>query len=499
MTFAIRVDSSTRIGTGHLIRCLTLARVLKSRGEDAVFLCRHLEGNVTNQLESAGFEVLYLEIDQVGKDTLQNQDAMESLQLIRDRSANRVILDHYDLSLDWEELIGRQVDDLTVIDDFTHRQHHCDLLLNQNLVPPNDKSYSISPHGAALALIGPKYALLQHEYAQLRSVRSVESSEIERISVFMGGSDPDNVTELTLRSLINMDIKDIAIDVVIGSANPHRTQLLSRFGDNQSITFHSDLSSLASLFSKCDLAIGAGGTTNWERMCLGVPSIVLDIAENQSEICTELARAGLIEHLGSSHTISPINIQDAVEKLHSNVLLRNQYSRKGQVTVDGLGANRVAEVLIPSDQESLLLRKSRLGDISLYFNWVNEYKVRQSSLNSEPISWPEHEAWFLSRINSPSCRMYVICANNIPIGQVRFEKSGETWTIDYSLDEFVRGRGWGKILVKQAIDEFKKSTMGKVVAYVKTSNFASRQIFQELDFSANAQSAAGTDQFELTI
>lgn len=499
MTFAIRVDSSTRIGTGHLVRCLTLARNLISRGEEAIFLCQRLEGDVTDLLKSAGFEVLYLEFDQVGKVAFENRDAIESLRLIRNRSVNRVILDHYDLSLDWEELIGRQVDDLTVIDDFTHRQHHCDLLLNQNLVPPNDESYSISANGAAHALIGPKYALLQHQYALLRLIRSIEDSNVKRISVFMGGSDPDNVTELALRSLVSMEMTNIAIDVVIGSANPHRTQLLSRFGDNQSITFHSNLSSLAPLFNESDLAVGAGGTTNWERMCLGVPSIVMDIAENQREICVELARAGLIEHIGSSHTILPINIQNAIEKLFSNVNLRKQYSWKGQVTVDGLGANRVVESLMPSDQNSLSLRNTRLGDISLYFNWVNESKVRQSSLSSEPITWLEHEAWFRSRIDSPTCRMYVLCANNLPIGQVRFEKSGGTWTIDYSLDEFVRGRGWGKTLVEKALAELRKSTMGKVVANVKTSNFASRKIFQELDFSTSAHSAKGTEQFELMI
>lgn len=499
MTFAFRVDSSTRIGTGHLVRCLTLAKHLRSRGVEVIFLCQHLEGDTTALVEQAGFEVMFLNIGNDGHASSQNRDAIESLRLIHECSATRVVLDHYDLSLEWEELVAGNIKSLMVIDDFTDRRHRCDLLLNQNLVPPRDSSFSVSPHGATRALVGPKFALLQHEYAAIRSIRSMENSPIDRISVFMGGSDPENVTELVLRSLVNMELGNIAIDVVIGAANPHHAQLLSLFGDYDSIIFHTDLTSLAPLLTKSDLAIGAGGTSNWERMCLGVPSIVVDIAENQRGICIELARAGFIEHIGSSHSISSGDIQHAVEKLISQTQLRSQYSRQGQIAVDGLGANRVNEILLPSDQTSLTLRNRQVEDIFLYFNWVNESMVRQSSIQSEPISWSEHEAWFMSRINSSTCMMYVICANDLPIGQVRFEKDGEAWAIDYSLDEFIRGRGWGHAVVELGLAELRKSTTGKLVANVKTTNIASQQIFKRLGFSTTAQSGDAVEQFVLMI
>lgn len=499
MTYAFRVDSSTRIGTGHLVRCLTLAKELRSRGEGSIFLCQHLDGNVISQVLDADFEVLRMDINSSDHNVAELQDATEFLRLIRALSITSVIVDHYDLSLAWEEMVGQQVDQVMVIDDFVHRQHHCDLLLNQNLVPPNDHSFSISQHGAKRTLIGPKYALLQQEYALLRSIRSLQDSAVERISVFMGGSDPDNITELVVHALLDMGLKDIAIDVVVGSTNPHRTKLQATFEDHPSINFHSKLSSLAPLLNSSNLAIGAGGTTNWERMCLGVPSVVVDIAENQREICVELARVGLIEYIGSAFSIEPVNIQNAVEKLCSDQSLRRQFSCKGQVTVDGFGANRVVETLLPSDQSSLSLRNGQLGDITLYFNWVNDSTVRQNSINSEPITWLEHQAWFLSRINNPDCRMFVICAGDLPIGQVRLDKSGETWTIDYSLDEFVRGRGWGKLVVGLALAEFRKSTTAKVVANVKSSNSASRRIFQELNFSTSAHSTEGAEQFELII
>lgn len=499
MTFAFRVDSSTRIGTGHLVRCLTLAKNLRSCGEESVFLCQHLEGDMTARVEQAGFKVMFLDLGTNGHDINENRDAIESLRLIHECSASQVVLDHYDLSLEWEKLVAQHIESLTVIDDFTDRRHQCDLLINQNLVPPRDESFSASPHGATRALIGPKFALLQSEYAALRSIRSVKNSLIKRISVFMGGSDPENVTELVLRSLVNMELADIAIDVVIGTANPHHSELISVFGDNQSVTFHSNLSSLASLLATSDLAIGAGGTSNWERMCLGVPSIVLDIAENQREICVELAGAGLIEYIGNSHLISPLDIERAVGKLISQKNLRRHYSLQGQITVDGLGASRVLETLLPGDQTSLTLRSCRVEDIFLYFNWVNEPMVRQSSLQSEPISWSEHEAWFMSRMNSPTCRMYVICSGNLPIGQVRFERDDDAWTIDYSLDEFVRGRGWGHLLVERGLSEFRKSTTGKVIATVKATNIVSRRIFEQLGFSRSTQIGTATEQFELMI
>lgn len=499
MTFAFRVDSSTRIGTGHLIRCLTLAENLRSRGEDVIFLCQHLDGALTSHVENAGFEVLYMDINKVGQNTFEHGDAIESLRLIRERSATRIILDHYDLSLAWEELITKHVDSLMVIDDLTHRPHQCDLLLNQNLMPPSDELFSASSHGATRALIGPRYALLQPEYASLSSRRLTENTSVKKILVFMGGSDPENVTEFVLHSLVNMELGTIAVDVVIGSANPHQAQLLSTFSNYPSITFHSKLSSLAPLLATSDLAIGAGGISNWERMCLGVPSIIVDIAENQREICIELARAGLIEHIGSSHLISPLDIEHAVEKLISREDLRKQYSRQGQITVDGLGTNRVVEILLPSDQTSLTLRNCRVEDIFLYFNWANEPMVRQSSLNSKPITWLEHEAWFMSRVNGPTCAMYVLCAGNLPIGQIRFEKTDDAWAIDYSLDELVRGRGWGQVLVERGLAEFGKLTTGTVIANVKASNVTSRRIFQHLGFSTSTQSGKAVEQFTLVI
>lgn len=499
MTFGIRVDSSARIGTGHLVRCLTLANKLRSRGEDVIFLSQSLANDMSSQVTDAGFEVLNVDTSRTNHESPEERDALESLRLIKSRSINRVILDHYDLSLGWEEQIGKEVDQVFVIDDLFHRRHHSDLLLNQNLVPPNDDAYSGSDHGARHVLIGPKFALLQDEYASVRTIRPADNSRVERISVFMGGSDPDNATDLVLRSLNAIDLTDIAVDVVIGQANSHRTQLVEKFGSNPAFTFHTGFSSLATLFNESDLALGAGGTTNWERMCLGVPSIVIDIAENQREICVELARAGLIEYLGSFQSVRQTDIQNAVEKLRSDQDRRNQYSWQGQIAVDGLGTNRIVETLLPSDSESLSLRRTRIGDMTLYFNWVNEFSVRQNSINSQPIPWHVHEEWFKSRIDNPNSQMYVLCAGDLPCGQVRFEKSGEEWTIDYSLDVLVRGRGWGKTLVSKALAELRKSSTGKIVANVKTSNLASRQIFHELHFLTTARSTVDTEQFELVI
>ncbi|MHB1091068.1 MAG: UDP-2,4-diacetamido-2,4,6-trideoxy-beta-L-altropyranose hydrolase [Ilumatobacteraceae bacterium] len=499
MTFAFRVDSSTRIGTGHLTRCLNLAKTLRSRGTNTVFLCRRLDGAVTSRVENSGFEVLYLSDTKVGEDSSEHGDAIETLRLIREHSLTRVVVDHYGLSLEWEELVAENVDNLTVIDDFTHRQHRCDLLLNQNLLPPHAGMYASSFHDVTRTLVGPRFALLHPDFALSRSLRSTEISNVKRIVVFMSGSDPENTTEFILRSLLNMELGAITVDVAIGSSNPHRLDLLSTFGDHQSITFHVDLPSLAPLLACSDLAIGAGGISNWERMCLGVPSVVIDIAENQREICIELARAGLVEYVGSFHSISPIDIEHAVVNLISDGDLRRRYSIQGQITVDGLGASRVAEVLLPSDRTSLTLRNCQVEDAFLYFNWANDPSVRESSLNSEPITWIEHQVWFKSRINDLMCRMYVLCSNNLPVGQIRFQKDNDAWSINYSLDELVRGRGWGNFLVEQGLAKFRKSTTGKVIAKVKPSNIVSQRIFEQLGFSKNAKSDAVVEQFELMI
>lgn len=499
MTFAFRVDSSTRIGTGHIVRCLALAQALRSRGEDALFLCRHLDGVMTSRVENAGFEVVHLRDAEVGDDPTELTDAIETVRLVRERSLTRVVLDHYDLSLKWEQSVGEHVESLTVIDDLTHRQHQCDLLLNQNLLPQREATYTASLDGVVRTLIGPIFALLQPDFASIRSLRSTEIFDVERVVVSMGGSDPTNSTEFILRSLLNTELGAIAVDVVIGSSNPHRSDLLSVFEGHQSMTFHVGLPSLAPLLARSDLAIGAGGTSNWERMCLGVPSVVVDIVENQREICMELAHAGLIEHVGSAHMISSIDIERAVSNLISDRNLRRHYSIQGQITVDGLGADRVAEALLPSDQSSLTMRSCRSEDIFLYFNWVNDHLVRENSLDSEPITWIEHETWFNSRINDPQCHMYVLCSNDLPVGQIRFQKDNYAWSINYSLDKLVRGRGWGHFPVERGLAELRRWTTGKVIAKVKTSNVTSRRVFEQLGFSRSSQPGSAVEQFELMI
>ncbi|MEO5974674.1 MAG: UDP-2,4-diacetamido-2,4,6-trideoxy-beta-L-altropyranose hydrolase [Ilumatobacteraceae bacterium] len=499
MTFAFRVDSSTRLGTGHLVRCLTLAQTLRSHDVDAVFLCRQLDGVMTSRVENAGFEVLYMGETRVGEDPSEREDAIESLRLIDERSLNRVIVDHYDLSLEWEELVTSRVDSLAVIDDFTNRQHRCNLLLNQNLVSPRAETYAQSLHGVKRALVGPRFALLQPDYALHRSLLPTEISEVKRIVVFMGGSDPKNVTEFVLRSLINMELGAITVDVVIGPSNPHRARLLTSFEIHRSIVFHFDLPSLAPLLARSDLAIGAGGISNWERMCLGVPSVVIDVAENQREICIELAQADLIKHVGSSQSIFPDDIERAVGGLISDGNLRRHYSIQGKITVDGLGASRVAEALVPSDRSSLTLRSCRNEDAVPYFNWANDLLVRKSSLNSEPITWVEHETWFMSRMESPTCRMYTLCSDSLPVGQIRFQREDDAWSINYSLDELVRGRDWGSLLVEQGLAKFRRFTTGKVVAKVKASNLVSQRIFERLGFSKGAQFNTAVNQFELMI
>ena len=499
MTFAFRVDSSTRIGTGHLVRCLTLAEILRSRGAKSVFLCRLLDGAATSRVEASGFEVRYLGDSLAGQYLSQREDAIETLKLANECSLTRIVVDHYDLSLEWETIVAENVEDLTVIDVFTSRQHRCDLLLNQNLLPPQAQSYVASLPDAERALVGPHFALLQPNFVAIRSLRSTEISDVKRIVVFMGGSDSENSTEFVLRELVNMGLGAITVDVVIGSSNPHQSNILLAFEGHRSLTFHSDLPSLAPLLARSDLAIGAGGTSNWERMCLGVPSLVMDIAENQREICIELAQAGLIEYLGSSDQISAINFQNAVSKLISNRNLRSTYSLQGQITVDGLGAKRVAEALLPSDQASLTLRECQTEDVVSYFNWVNDPSVRQSSLVMNPITWKEHDAWFTIRMNDPMCRMYVLCSDNLPVGQIRFQNVNDAWSINYSLDEFVRGRGWGNFLVERGIAEMKKSTGGKFIANVKVPNFTSQKIFEQLGFSRSAQSDSAVDQFVLKL
>jgi UDP-2,4-diacetamido-2,4,6-trideoxy-beta-L-altropyranose hydrolase len=306
--YVFRVDSSDKIGSGHLIRCLTLAGALRDVGALCSFICRSLEGNLNHLVVSEGFRLNELAKPVAGtKETYENEpyhsfwrevdwavDAAETLSVLSELNPKWLVVDHYGLWYDWQVAVGSGFK-IMVIDDLADRKHHCDLLLDQNLGSDALGYKNLIPSGCA-TLLGPDYALLRPEFKEYREAslaRRVDHG-IDNILINFGGGDPDNHIARVLRALLSIDISsNVTISIIFGglsAINEEHKQLISQFSNT--ITSYGMVSNMAEMLSVSDLVIGAAGSSSWERCCLGVPSIIFPVALNQSRIAEQLAKCG---------------------------------------------------------------------------------------------------------------------------------------------------------------------------------------------------------------
>ncbi|VFM98156.1 MAG: UDP-2,4-diacetamido-2,4,6-trideoxy-beta-L-altropyranose hydrolase [Candidatus Kentron sp. G] len=496
MKVVFRVDASNRIGTGHMVRCLTLAEALRDRGKKPRFICRAHPGHLIERLQRQAMPVTVLppapdtEPDHSADyaawlGVTQAHDAQQTIAALGGERPDWLIADHYGLDAAWEQRLRPHVDRLMVIDDLANRLHDCDLLLDQNVIdePASDgtRYRNLTPTGCRL-LLGPRHALLRPEYADWRRTLMPRDGQVRRVLVFMGGSDPGNVTGLALEILSAPEFRHLEVDVVVGSNNPHRPTIENQATRRARTTLHGPRPHLADLMARADLAIGAGGTATWERLCLGLPSLVISIAENQELACLALARAGLIRYLGDAVTVDEERMRAALGGIMDDPEEIAGQSLAGRLLVDGLGALRVLETLDPTPVEQLHLRPVNEDDITLYYDWANEPEVRRQSIDSSPIPWTRHRDWFHDKLTDARSHLFVLQAGGLPAGQVRFDGKNDEVRIDYSLDPLVRGRGWAAYMVAMGAKRLQESRPVMLRAEVKFGNHVSRAVFLRLGF-----------------
>jgi UDP-2,4-diacetamido-2,4,6-trideoxy-beta-L-altropyranose hydrolase len=366
----IRCDASLSIGSGHVMRCRTLARELHRRGAAITFLCRRQRGDLISLLEQ-DFPVLALpELPLAATQTPEGQplqgrdlygawlgcsqdtdgdDCRQALARGGIRSASWLVVDHYGLDAAWEAqllegLSGDGAPRLLVIDDLADRPHLADLLLDQNFFgAATEERYAGLLPPRCRQLLGPHYALLGPEYAQLHPLVPPRT-EPRRVLVFFGGVDPANLTGQALEALMATELAHLAVDVVLGLQSPHRQAIAELAARRPHTTLHDPLPSLAGLIARADLAIGASGATTWERACLGLPSLVVAIADNQLPFSHALDQAGQIQLLGSATTVDAERIRQALLAAQQDPWPR----ACGHGLTDGWGAGLLADTMIPA-------------------------------------------------------------------------------------------------------------------------------------------------------
>jgi UDP-2,4-diacetamido-2,4,6-trideoxy-beta-L-altropyranose hydrolase len=341
------------MGVGHLSRCLALAQTLRARGAKVAFICRAMPGGAQDLVTLQGFQLYTLPpITKLPdpRDTAhwlgcaQDEDADETMAVLRREhpQPDWLIVDHYGIASDWEQRLRTACKRILVIDDLADRRHDCDLLLDQSL-RDNNPYVRLVPQTCAV-LLGPKYALLRHEFLEARSTSKVRVGKIHKVIVFFGGSD---FTCDTLKALdaLNAINEDMQADIIVGSMNPARDLIQRACQQNPSLHFEFQVNDIAARFAQADMAIGAGGTASWERLAVGLPSILIQQAENQRENVSQLERHGVAINLGPSVSVDSSRIYKSLMTLVAQPERVQEMSERAFNLVDAMGTGRVSNTM----------------------------------------------------------------------------------------------------------------------------------------------------------
>lgn len=446
---AIRVDASIMIGSGHVMRCLTLADQIRALGGSVQFLCRHLTDFLRSHIEAAGHRLTILPARAGGADgdlahshwlgISQEQDAQDCRAALLGRPC-WLVVDHYGLDARWEIQMAAQVANILVIDDLADRPHHCQAILDQNLRSDGDHAYEGKLPAKARRLMGPRFALLRPEF---RATSHRRRPGAPRLNLFFGSTDPLGMTLTALKALQGLEI---VADVVVGADNPGREAIAALCRTMPQATLHVQPRDFAALLGSADLALGAGGSTSWERCCLGLPTLIVSVAANQRPGTEALAKAGAAIDLGQAGLVSSRQITDAVTLLLSDPGKLAEMRAAAKALVDGRGAERVALHMM---REHVSLRPATREDMDLAGCWRNHPEVRGRSLDTSPLTSDGHRMWWEAALASPHRLMLIARSAAADVGVLRFDFASPVEAlVSIYLDPNMSGLGLGSSVLR---------------------------------------------------
>ncbi len=360
MRVVFRVDASHQIGTGHVVRCLTLAEELRKHNAECLFLTKDHKGHLLDLIKKTGFSALLLPNSAndyhpekkdpehalwLGCDWKKDSDQVRLF--LANVSVDLLIVDHYSIDFRWEKSLRNVVQRIMVIDDLADRSHDCDILLDQNYYRNQKNRYIEKVPPQCITLLGPRYALLRKEFKNVHKKVKVRRGRVKRIFVFFGGVDVDKYTLKFVRILQEFRFLNIHVDFIVGSQNPSKDKIVSKC-IKYGFDCHIQTNKIAEFMSKADLAICAGGIVTWERICCLLPAIVITTANNQIAPLKEVKDLGLIYYLNHKWSDANKVIRDVIYQAILDVSSSKNIIPNKVLNIDGLGVERVVSKIIRS-------------------------------------------------------------------------------------------------------------------------------------------------------
>lgn len=493
MIVVFRVDASVETGSGHVMRCLALADGLKAVGAHSCFLSRHMPGHLRDILDAKGhgFELLAGGDDGAIDDlahsawlgTSQRADAQLALQALSGKRCDWLVVDHYALDARWESAFRVATQRILVIDDLADRVHDCELLLDPSASADAGLRYEGRVPGHCRLMLGARHALLRGEFRQMRGRARPRDGRVKRILVFLGGVDAAGHTINAVDALDGLRIEGLKVDVVIGTQNPRRGDIESRC-KARSFACHVQTDRMAELMEMADLAIGAGGSSTWERCCLGLPALTLCVAENQRRLVQDAALHGLI-YAPDLHPADSDAIRAHLRALVNNPLLLQQISRNGLQAVDGRGTQRV---LLAMGCGAITIRKAKQSDSSRILAWRNHPEVRGASGNPDVILSSTHEPWYAAALADPDRILLLGEHGEEAVGVVRFDVADGAAEVSIYLAPGNSGQGRGGELLRaaEAWLSANRADVRAIQARVLRDNQSSHKLFESCGYRKRA-------------
>jgi UDP-2,4-diacetamido-2,4,6-trideoxy-beta-L-altropyranose hydrolase len=347
MKVVFRVDASQYIGSGHVMRCLVLAETLKLGGHVVSFATRAQTSDLNIFIKNKGFELIHLMQPTLWQTPQNTADYEAWLQVSEKQDyqdfvskvmkADLVVVDHYGINADWHHQVKHDLEcTLMVIDDLV-RKHDADIILDQTL---NRRPHEYTGLQSCLALTGTDYALLKPGFGSVRESLQKQPPKKHTILISMGGIDQPNASLRVLNTLQN-EMQKLPTTVLLSKRSPNYEQVkafaLAHSAWVEHIEFVDDM---PAFMSKYSIMIGAPGSTSWERACLGIPSIIVPIADNQNTIAQELAAAKAVKVVKLNNITTEL-----VTALEEIITHWECYSRYNFALCDGLGCQRTIQQL----------------------------------------------------------------------------------------------------------------------------------------------------------
>ncbi len=421
MTAVFRADAGIRTGSGHVMRCLSLADELVRRGVAATFAA-HAPSEILNRITSRGHAVIDLgRIDESAElrpgDVWAKAAQRDDASRVRDGigfQPDIVVVDHYGLDATWESRFRSGSTRLLALDDLANRRHDADVVSDQNWYGPQTAGrYDDLTHRETQLLLGPRYALLQRAYRDVARSTGPKHWPPRRLLVSFGGTDPSNETEKVVAALQESMFADLRVDVIVGSRDRSMTDLQSLIDNRPRTDLHVSVASLAPFMDRADLAIGASGAATWERIAARVPAIVATISPHQSGVTRALDGSGISKWIGLTSQTTTATYVQALRSVCASP------PRDLPRLIDGFGAARLSLALVPPAGTDVHVRPATQMDAPAAIGLAAEGGAHEPGLLDGPNAWDSESTRFTRALADTSSQVHVVLIGDVPVGCVR--------------------------------------------------------------------------------